>query len=177
MPSSRWPRRERASTGMPDGLLGMVLMELLRDPSTAERNQQRMTSSRLIWATRRAAVGLCPAFDDFLIWLDPDHEPALKVPVTPEVLEDFNNTIRSLIVDHHHASDRAQFTYCDTERTWILAVASEVATGKIRDGDRLPEQPRLDTVDIAEGVDNAHEVVVTALREFAERHGATYEEM
>ena len=177
--SSRSSRR-RSGRGHSesDALLIKLFDELLVDafkPSVKQRNQMRMAHCTLIWASSDVVVGLCPAFDDFLIWLNPEQELALKVVITPDVLRYFTENVLPLIIEHHRASDRALFTYHDAERKWALDIAQRVADNEIKLNDVLPESPKLVTITDTSGARTAHETVTTALRAFAERYEATHE--
>ena len=72
-----WRRTTAQEGGIPAEpvIVGLVLSEMFSAFGREQLNQQRMMSCTMIWTTGTAAVGVCPGYDDFLVWLNPQTEP------------------------------------------------------------------------------------------------------
>ncbi len=139
-----------------------------------ERNEQRTRPGNMIWGTLSAAIGVCPGYDDFLVWLDFQNEPAMAVPMTAEAVEDFSRNILPLIERHKELNAKLNREYDSSNIEWLLSTCNRVREqgypedmselfGSQQDWEELPSyQPSYD----------AYHAVTAALAEFLGRNNA-----
>ena len=139
--------------------------------SIAEQNERRMSDCTLIWPTLEAVVGICPGFDDVLIWLAPETLPALAVPITKKVLDDLRNLI-PLFTAHHRAYDKAILALHQSQIEWSMHIAQKVLGGEIKNGDALPKRPDITQLPEAVALRTLYDRVMKALCDFVARHEA-----
>lgn len=148
-------------------------------PSRAELNLERMKGSNLLWDTpgeakAQAAVAVCPALDDFLVWLDLETEPAFAVPATAEARSAFRVEVLPAIRRYKQIEHRLLRSVETRRIEWALNLTDRAMEGTFAPGD-TPPLP----APIIEGLDKLNQVcddVVAALIAFVERFDAKYEE-
>lgn len=127
-------------------------------------NKRRVASCHVIWGSGAQVVGLCPAYDDFLVWLDVNVSPAFVVPSTNEARTFFTTEVLPRI----EACFERRIAQMKKERerrtTWLLDMAAHVVDGEEDPGDMGLDLPE----DLIAGVDR----LVQKLAEFAERFDA-----
>jgi hypothetical protein len=173
-------RRNRRSADGRQGAIPVEMPELVEIVlggmfSTMRRemlNRQRMMSCTMIWTTGGAAVGVCPGYDDFLVWLNPQTEGAMAVPMTAEAVEDFSRNVLPVINSHKKANRDTTEEHEAADVEWLLSTCNKVRDEEISHGSDLPDQPRWEEMPSREALSEAHAATVTALAEFLGRHDA-----
>ena len=173
-------RRRRSGQGtgeLPLDLITLVTLGAVADifspPGMAELNRLRMSSCTMLWNTSQAAVGICPGYDDFLVWLDPDTESATAVPMTLDVIADFKAQVVPVLREHATASHALRRHHQEMEDEWALGVCVKFLDGTLDKESRdLPDdRPAIqDASEHMAGVKAAHDRAVAALAAFVNRH-------
>ena len=156
-------------------VVSVSLAEAMSTLTQHDLNERRVRSANMIWGTVSAAVGVCPGYDDFLVWLDFQNEPAMAIKWTVEAVDDFEQNVMPYIRRHKGLHHKLDSEYDSSEVEWLFT-----ACNRVRD-EGYPKNSQ----DIFVGRQNwedmpsyqpcrdAYHDVVTALGGFLARHDTT----
>jgi len=146
--------------------------DLFDPPSQLTLNRLRMRGCTMLWDTESVAVGICPGFDDFLVWFDTETEPATAVPMTIEVIADFRVKVLPLVREHISLALALGSRYREADDEWALSVCEQFLDGRLdKQSRRLPDdRPSFLESPGVNGVKAAHSRAVTELAAFVSRH-------
>lgn len=174
-----WNRRRLADQqggipiAPPELVVGLVLSEVFSALDRQDINERRMRSCTMIWVTGGAAVGVCPGYDDILVWLHPQTEGAMAVPMTAEAVDDFYTNVLPVIVRHKQAYAALDAEIEAANVDWLLLEACRVVREEgVATGDELPDRPNWEEMPGREPCSEAYAAAVKALADFLARHDA-----
>lgn len=151
-------------------IISVSLAGALGTLTQLDLNERRVQSANMIWGTVSAAVGVCPGYDDFLVWLDFQNDPATAVPMTAEAVEDFSRSVLPLIERHKELHYKIELESEAAQVKWLLNTCNRVREEGFPEGDLREGMSAWESLPSYEPCRDAYHEVVAALGEFLTRH-------